>query len=75
MYAQWCERWWEYVERFLVDLTDGSWRHELDENNQPSAAVWAGKPDVYHAYQATILTRARPGSSVGVEASTLRPDQ
>lgn len=48
-------RWWAYAERFLVDHDRGSWRHELDPQNQPSAKVWPGKPDVYHAYQAAVL--------------------
>lgn len=48
-------RWWAYAERFLVDHDGGSWRHELDPQNQPSATVWPGKPDVYHAYQAALL--------------------
>ena len=49
------DRWWRYAERYLLDERDGSWRHELDEHNRPSRRVWSGKPDVYHAYQATVL--------------------
>ncbi|MET0612775.1 MAG: AGE family epimerase/isomerase, partial [Pseudomonas caspiana] len=33
----------------------GSWHHELSPLNQPSADIWGGKPDLYHAYQATLL--------------------
>jgi sulfoquinovose isomerase len=54
-YARWYRVWWEYARTFLVDAQRGSWHHELDASNQPSATVWAGKPDVYHAYQATLL--------------------
>ena len=36
-------------------LENGSWRHELNPQNKPSADIWAGKPDLYHAYQATLL--------------------
>lgn len=64
-YHEWEERWWNYAERFLIDRTRGSWHHELDPNNHPAATVWPGKPDVYHAFQATILTRAPLASSVG----------
>jgi mannose/cellobiose epimerase-like protein (N-acyl-D-glucosamine 2-epimerase family) len=53
-YADDHRRWWDYADRYLVD-TDGSWRHELDAENRPSSRVWSGRPDVYHAYQATIL--------------------
>ncbi len=47
--------WWDYATRYLIDLDKGSWRHELDEHNRPAASVWSGKPDVYHAYQATLF--------------------
>lgn len=56
-YADWYERWWEYVARFFIDTTNGSWHHELDSTNRPSATVWPGKPDLYHAVQATLLPR------------------
>ncbi len=59
-------RWWQYVESAFVDHTGGSWWHELDPDNRPSARVWEGKPDVYHAYQATILPLLPPaGSFIG----------
>lgn len=47
--------WWGYIDEHLVDHEHGSWRHELDERNRPTAEVWPGKPDVYHAYQAALL--------------------
>jgi sulfoquinovose isomerase len=49
--------WWEQAERFYVDREHGSWHHELDEHNRPSHTVWQGKPDVYHALQATLIPR------------------
>jgi len=64
-YRDWEERWWNYAERFLIDHDRGSWHHELDPNNRPAATVWPGKPDIYHTFQATILTRAPLASSVG----------
>jgi mannose/cellobiose epimerase-like protein (N-acyl-D-glucosamine 2-epimerase family) len=54
-YADDYERWWAYAVQHLVDPADGSWRHELDVHNRPSSRVWSGRPDVYHAYQATVL--------------------
>lgn len=48
------ERWWEYVDEYLLDPELGSWHHELDAHNRPAATVWPGKPDVYHAYQAAL---------------------
>ena len=41
----------------LIDEERGSWLHELDETNQPAATVWGGKPDIYHALQATLMPR------------------
>jgi sulfoquinovose isomerase len=55
--ARWAElydRWWAYVDRYVVDHRRGSWHHELDPSNRPADTVWSGKPDVYHAYQAAL---------------------
>ncbi|MGL5810679.1 MAG: AGE family epimerase/isomerase [Nocardioides sp.] len=60
-YLDWHRRWWAYAERYLVD--GGSWRHELGPDNRPAAQVWNGRPDTYHAYQATILPLLRPAGS------------
>ena len=49
------DRWWAYAQMYLIDKKYGSWHHELDRHNRPSATVWRGKPDVYHALQATLL--------------------
>jgi mannose/cellobiose epimerase-like protein (N-acyl-D-glucosamine 2-epimerase family) len=54
-YARDLERWWNYADAYLVDHERGSWHHELDSLNRPSATVWPGKPDVYHAYQAALM--------------------
>ena len=56
-YSEWYRTWWEFAEGFLIDREHGSWHHELDPANRPAAEVWSGKPDVYHAYQATLLSR------------------
>lgn len=56
----WAERyqaWWEYAAQYFVDPDDQSWAHELSATNGESATVWAGKPDIYHAYQCTLLPR------------------
>lgn len=56
-YADLYELWWDYIGEHLVDPLGGSWWHELDEQNRPSARVWSGKPDIYHALQATLFPR------------------
>lgn len=56
----WAERyqqWWEYIAEYLLDPEDGSWFHELGATNQPQGMTWPGKPDIYHAFQATIIPR------------------
>ncbi|WP_116248148.1 AGE family epimerase/isomerase [Nocardiopsis sp. FIRDI 009] len=54
-YARHYDRWWAYADRYHLDREHGSWHHELDPAGRPSATVWPGKPDVYHAYQASLL--------------------
>ena len=49
--------WWEYVRAHLMDREHGSWHHQLDPSNRPKSDVWPGKPDLYHAVQATLLPR------------------
>ncbi len=56
-YATWYETWWEHIADCFLDREHGSWWHELSAANQPSAVTWQGKPDVYHAFQATLLPR------------------
>ncbi|MCY4724893.1 AGE family epimerase/isomerase [Nocardioides sp. STR2] len=56
-YAEQYAEWWAYARDHLVDRERGSWHHELDAANRPQASVWAGKPDLYHAVQATLLPR------------------
>ncbi|WP_159941655.1 MULTISPECIES: AGE family epimerase/isomerase [unclassified Nocardiopsis] len=62
--------WWAYADRYHVDRERGSWHHELDPGNRPAAAVWPGKPDVYHAYQAVLLPQTELSASL---AAALAP--
>jgi sulfoquinovose isomerase len=50
-------QWWDLAEQSFIDRSGGSWWAQLDANNQPATSVWAGKPDTYHAVQATLLPR------------------
>lgn len=56
-YADWYATWWQHVADCFADREHGSWRHELSPANQPSSVTWQGKPDVYHAFQATLIPR------------------
>ena len=71
-YGAWYRTWWDYATRFLVDHDGGSWHHELDARNRPAASVWSGKPDVYHALQATLVPRLPLTPSL---ATALVPDE
>jgi sulfoquinovose isomerase len=56
-YADWYETWWQHIADHFRDPERGSWRHELSPSNTPSHQTWAGKPDTYHAFQATLVPR------------------
>jgi sulfoquinovose isomerase len=56
-YADLAATWWAYAERYLFDLTNGSWHHQLDSDNHVIDTVWPGKPDLYHVVQATVIPR------------------
>ncbi len=56
-YADWYETWWRHVAEHFRDPARGSWHHELSPANAPSSTTWTGKPDIYHAFQATLLPR------------------
>ena len=56
-YARWYATWWDHVATYFLDPDHGSWKHELDRDNRLSGVTWNGKPDVYHAFQATLVPR------------------
>jgi len=56
-YETWYRLFWEFCETNFIDRCNGSWHHELDPQNQPSADIWPGKPDLYHAWQAVLIPR------------------
>jgi sulfoquinovose isomerase len=52
-YERWYRTFWDEAATRFIDRERGSWVHELPVGD--TAPVWSGKPDVYHAYQATLL--------------------
>jgi mannose/cellobiose epimerase-like protein (N-acyl-D-glucosamine 2-epimerase family) len=56
-YGDWYETWWRHIADCFLDPQRGSWRHELSPDNEPSGNTWQGKPDTYHAFQATLIPR------------------
>ena len=64
--------WWGYARQYLIDREHGSWHHELNTENRPAASVWPGKPDLYHAVQATLIPRLplAPGLALTLRTGT-----
>ena len=54
----------EYLDETVLDHKNGSWFHQLDENNNPKGTVWPGKSDLYHAFQATLIPYSRVDMSI-----------
>lgn len=73
-YVRWYETFWDYARTYVIDQHRGSWHHELDDRNRPSATVWQGKPDIYHAVQASLLPQVplAPTLSLALKSSALK---
>ena len=56
-YEHWYRTCWDFAAAHLIDRERGSWHAELDDSLEPSEQTWSGKPDVYHALQATLIPR------------------
>lgn len=57
-YEAWYRTFWDHAAQRFFDRQRGSWHHELTADGTPASGVWPGKPDLYHAVQATLLPRA-----------------
>jgi mannose/cellobiose epimerase-like protein (N-acyl-D-glucosamine 2-epimerase family) len=55
---------WDDAAVHFIDRRNGSWHAGLDDELRPSGATWSGKPDVYHALQATLLPRLPVAPSI-----------
>lgn len=49
-------KWWSYALANMLDFENGSWFHELNPDQEVIDTTWPGKPDVYHAFNACLLT-------------------
>lgn len=57
-YELWYDAFWDYARRVFIDQAGGvSWVHEVDDQGRPATRTWAGRPDTYHALQATLIPR------------------
>ena len=65
----------EYLDSCVVDHENTSWFHQLDADNRPSGTVWPGKPDLYHAVQATLIPYEDKAVSVAVSLLRNKADK
>ena len=70
IYAEHYQRWWDYAGEHFLDPDGGSWWHELSPDHQVSASVWQGKPDIYHAFQATLIPRLPASPALAASLAT-----
>lgn len=54
----------QYLDEKVLDHVNGSWFHQLDQNNNLIGTVWPGKSDLYHAVQATLIPYYAPSLSI-----------
>ena len=67
-YERLYRRFWDHAASTMLDLENGSWWHQLDPDGRPRTTTWSGKPDLYHALQATLYARAAPGTGLAAAA-------
>ena len=53
----------------------GEWPEELDAKNSPASGTWVGKPDIYHALQATLMARLPVWPAIGQALAEGRLDE
>jgi sulfoquinovose isomerase len=54
-YEAWYRRFWEYAGSVLIDHGRGGWYPQFDARNRRKDGPWYGKPDLYHALQASLI--------------------
>ncbi len=63
-YEAWYRRLWEYAARVLIDHGRGGWYPMFDVANRRRSGPWSGKPDLYHALQASLIPALPPAASL-----------
>lgn len=69
VYERWYRTLWDHAATAFIDRRRGSWHHELGADLTPAEGTWAGKPDLYHAVQATLLPQLDLAPSLAVQLS------
>lgn len=55
IFSEYYSQFMSYLDEKVIDHNRGSWFHQLDRTNHVIETVWPGKPDLYHAVQATLI--------------------
>lgn len=66
-YEGWYRTFWDHAATAFVDRQRGSWHHELTADLHPAEGTWSGKPDLYHAVQATLLPQLATAPSLAAQ--------
>lgn len=64
----WYRKLWQFAGAHFMDAENGGWFPEIDTDGRPTARQFDGKPDIYHALQATVFPLA---SGLSHQAKTL----
>jgi sulfoquinovose isomerase len=67
VYEGWYRAFWDHAAAAFIDLEHGSWHHEVAPDLTPATGTWAGKPDLYHAVQATLLPQLATAPSLAAQ--------
>ncbi|MCB1336176.1 MAG: AGE family epimerase/isomerase [Maritimibacter sp.] len=59
--SDWYGRIWDVVAGQFIDHDRGGWYPEILPDGTPGEAIFTGKPDLYHAFQACLAPLLRPG--------------
>lgn len=71
VFEGWYRSFWDHAAAVFIDLDEGSWRHEAPAAGR--VGTWTGKPDLYHAVQATLTPQLLLAPSLATQlASTDR---
>jgi sulfoquinovose isomerase len=58
---EWYGRFWDVVANQFIDHARGGWYPELLPDGTPGEAIFTGKPDLYHSFQACLVPLLPPG--------------
>ncbi|SDM89026.1 AGE family epimerase/isomerase [Actinomyces ruminicola] len=73
-YADLYAQLWAYTQAHLIDPGNGTWFPEVDEHNRHVVVTWPGRPDLYHAFQATIYAFLPLDAGIALWARSVSED-